>query len=123
MKTHTITIDEKNYELRMTGTIGIQILAQSFVPDESERNDTVIDEAGNEKVVPSGKWLMALLYAVFYSCHEKEAEKVDFLKFVMSFNTKEFNEAIEWYFKAYAEREGILATATDENGEQDPKNA
>ena len=79
MKTHTITINGTDYELRITGTIGIQILAQSFVPDEADRYHTITDEEG-EHQAPTPKWLMALLYAVFYTCHEHAAEKIDFVQ-------------------------------------------
>ena len=123
MKTHTITINGKDYELRITGTIGIQILAQSFVPDEADRYATATDEEG-EQQAPTPKWLVALLYAVFYACHEKEAEKIDFLHFIMSFSNREFQDAISWYYKAYAEREGLLPAEEDENvKESDLKNA
>lgn len=123
MKTHTITINGTDYELRITGTIGIQILAQSFVPDEAERYHTVTDEEGDHQA-PTPKWLMALLYAVFYTCHEHAAEKIDFMHFIMSFSSKEFQDAISWYYQAYAEREGLLPADEDETAkESDSKNA
>lgn len=124
MKTHTITINGQQYELRITGTIGIQILAQSFVPDEADRHTTITDENGDEKQIPSNKWLMALLYAVFYTCHEQAAEKIDFLHFIMSFSHKEFYDAMTWFNKAYNEREGLLPVDEDETAkEADSKNA
>lgn len=124
MKTHTITINGQQYELRITGTIGIQILAQSFVPDEADRYTTITDENGDDKKIPSNKWLMALLYAVFYTCHEQAAEKIDFLHFIMSFSSKEFQDAMSWYYQAYAEREGLLPAEEDETAkEADSKNA
>lgn len=127
MKTHTITINGQQYELRITGTIGIHILAQSFVPDEADRYTTVPDDSSSgeeEHQAPTPKWLMALLYAVFYTCHEQAAEKIDFLHFIMSFSSKEFQDAMSWYYQAYAEREGLLPADEEETAkEADSKNA
>ena len=67
---------------------------------------------------------MVLFYAVFYTCHEQAAEKIDFMHFIMSFSSKEFQDAISWYYKAYAEREGLLTADEDETAkEADSKNA
>lgn len=126
MKTHTLHIDGQAYDLRLTGTVGIHILAQSFVPDEADRYTTVTDAEG-EHQAPTPKWLMALLYAIFYTCHEQAADKIDFLHFIMSFSSKEFQDAMTWYYEAYAEREGLLpATVPDDSSSaegSDPKNA
>ncbi len=130
MKTHTLHIDGQAYDLRLTGTVGIHILAQSFVPDEADRYTTVPGDSstGEESHhAPTPKWLMALLYAIFYTCHEKAAEKIDFLHFIMSFSGKEFQEAMTWYYEAYAEREGLIpATVPDDSSsaeDVDQKNA
>ena len=119
MKTYTIEIDGKTYTMRMQGTVGIQIVAQSIVTDDAERWTT--DESGEK--TPTAKWLMALLYAVFYTSNEEEAEKVDFVKFMMSFSSKEFQEAIRWYYEAYAEREGLLPDTEDESNKEQSDDA
>ena len=82
--------------------------------DIAEKYGTTITNEEGEHQAPTPKWLMALLYAVFYTCHEQAAEKIDFMHFIMSFSSKEFQDAISWYYKAYAEREGILPADEDE---------
>lgn len=118
MKTYTHTINGVDYTIRITGTIGLHVIAESLVK-EDEREITVptspegkAGESHSEepatKTIPTPKWLMALLYAAFCSSNQGAMDKVDFFTFMTSFSSKEFNEAISWYYAAYAEREGLL---------------
>lgn len=132
MKTFKHTINGKEYTLSIIGTVGLQIMAQAIVPNESERfttvtapgdsstttvpgNSSTTTVPGNlssgkveESTIPTAKWLMALLYSAFIASNPKAQDTVDFMQFMMSFSNKEFSEAVTWYYEAYAEREGLL---------------
>lgn len=123
MKTFKHTINGKEYTLSIIGTVGLQIMAQAIVPNESERFTTVTvpgdssitNVPGNsssgkveETTIPTAKWLMALLYSAFIASNPKAQDTIDFMQFMMSFSNREFREAVTWYYEAYAEREGTL---------------
>lgn len=113
MKTFIHNIEGVDYTLSIKGTVGLQILAQIIVPDEKERYSELSVSSCSEcegtekKSLPTAKWLMALIYAAFITSNPKAGESVDFVQFMMSFSASEFNDAVEWYYEAYAEREGF----------------
>lgn len=111
MKTYNHSIEGKEYTLRITGTVGIIILAEKIVT-EDERYMTATDDEGKEISIPTPKWLMALLYSAFIASN-KDVD-VDFITFMTSFSSKEFNEAKEWYYTEFAEREGFIQKDEDE---------
>lgn len=113
MKTFIHNIEGVDYTLSIKGTVGLQILAQVIVPEEKERYSELDvpsdsnDEGTEKKMLPTAKWLMALIYAAFVTSNPKAMDSVDFVQFMMSFSANEFNAAVEWYYEAYAEREGF----------------
>ena len=113
MKTFIHNIEGVDYTLSIKGTVGLQILAQTIVPDEKERysefsvSSDSEGEGTEKKNLPTAKWLMALIYSAFITSNPKAGEEVDFVQFMMSFSANEFNAAVEWYYEAYAEREGL----------------
>lgn len=113
MKTFIHNIEGVDYTISIKGTVGLQILAQIIVPDEKERYSGLSVSSCSEcegtekKSLPTAKWLMALIYAAFVTSNTKAMDSVDFVQFMMSFSVSEFNEAVEWYYEAYAEREGL----------------
>lgn len=127
MKTLKHTVQGTEYTLSITGTVGLQIMAQTIVPDEIERHTTTTvpvlgDESqSEERTIPTAKWLMALLYSAFITSNPKAQGTIDFVQFMMSFSTSEFNAAVTWYYEAYAEREGILP-APSVSGDESPEN-
>lgn len=139
MKTFTHSVNGTDYTIRITGTVGLQIMAQTIVPEEADRyttatvpvDTTTVPDAspsGSEvRTIPTAKWLMALLYSAFITSNPKAQDTIDFMQFMMSFSTKEFNAAVIWYYEAYAEREGILPSPvpsdSPEGEDSDSKNA
>lgn len=122
---YTFTHNEKTHtiEMKMEGTVGIALIADSLMNGGTKMVDTPVkvkDEKGNEieKVMPlpTERYQCALLYAVAMSSSRGLEKDVDFFAFMLSMSHKDYKELSEWFWKRWNEIEGIFAPDQEEEG-------
>lgn len=124
----TITIDNKEYPMEMTGTVGITMIADSLMNGEPTMTDIVTEEEGpnGEKIqktgkIPTKRYQYALLYAVFISSNRGVSDTISFYDFTLKLTHNQVNELQLWFWKRWNELEAVYAPTGQEKSRDEGK--
>lgn len=126
----TITIDNKEYPMEMTGTVGVTMIADSLMNGEPTMTDIVTEEEGpnGEKIqktgkIPTKRYQYALLYAVFISSNRGISDTISFYDFTLKLTHNQVNELQLWFWKRWNELEAVYAPTEQAQAEEGKKKA